>query len=108
MKNQFTKEFRAVLERKLRVYYRHYSYQVHTILTFKEFCRKSALKKPLFFSENFKGLCSPQPLKIPINEYPKPLPYIKIKIGNAQFDIIDDLITLSTVYRNANRKDCRC
>ncbi|OEU68417.1 MAG: hypothetical protein BBJ57_02310 [Desulfobacterales bacterium PC51MH44] len=97
MKNQFTKEFRAILERKLRVYYRHYSNHRYfdgstNSLTFKEFCRLSTFKH---WDENC--MCSPDDTA-----------WIEIRIGRAYFGILDTARTLAIVYKNANRKNCRC
>ena len=92
MKNQFTKEFRAIIERKLRVYYRHYSYQRVFDGTFKQFCRLST-----FRIYDMKCLCSPDNTQ-----------WIEIRIGRAYFGILETAKTLAIAYKNANRRDCRC
>jgi hypothetical protein len=92
MKYTFTHEIRVILLDKLRVYHRHYHKKTDPKITLKEYVRRLPLTSSRYY-------------KIPNDSIYKT---VTVKIGRAYFRFRGDAKTLAIIYRNANRRDCRC
>lgn len=88
MKYKWTKEFRDILETRLRTYHRHYR-KWRPDTKFKDYIRYSKTSR---YGN--------------IDSFTRD--FLKIKVGNTHFLLLDEPKPLSIVYTNANRRDCKC